>query len=104
MDELRLLVLRSNKMGLEIENGYLVLIKTDIDSAPEFLLNFIGCKCNTTAKNHSRTTHCSCSKHGLKCVAAYSHSRGELRNNMIPKDYIIDDDEQIDGNLFDLFC
>ena len=91
------------KWEWKLENSYLVPIKTDIDPASEFLLNFMTCKCKTTAKNPYGTIYCSCRKHGLKCVAACSEYQGELCNNMVTEDYIIDDDEQLDRNIFDLF-
>ena len=100
--KLDLRCLDPTKRDWKLGNDYLVPIKTHIDSAPEFLLNFITCKCKTTANGPYGTTHCSCCKHSLECVAAYGDCRGELCNNMVNEDYIVDDDEQLDRNIFDL--
>ena len=91
------------KWGWKMDQGNLVPIKTDMDPAPEFLLNFIRCKCKTTTKNPCGTTHCSCRKHGLKCVAACGDCRGELCNNMVTEENIVDD-EELERNIFDLFA
>ena len=58
------------KWGWKFEKGHLVPIKTDITPAPDFLLNFIRCKCKAKSKNPCGTTHCSCRKHGLMFVSA----------------------------------
>lgn len=95
--------LDTTKWGWNLENEYLVPIKADIDPASEFLLNFIRCKCKTTTKNPYGTTHCPCPKHGLKFVAACGGCRGELCNNMVTEDYIVDEGKQLDRIIFDLF-
>lgn len=93
--------------GWKFENNHLVPIKTDIAPAPDFLLNYVRCKCKTTTKNPCGTAHCSCRKHGLKCVAACGDCRGELCSNiMVTEERIInddDDDEQLERNIFDVF-
>ena len=95
------------KLGWKFEKGHLVPIKTDIAPESDFLLKFARCKCDTTSKNPCGTTHCSCRKHGLKCVSACGDCREELCNNMVTEDYMFDDDdqehEQLDRNIFDLF-
>ena len=53
----------------KFEKDHLLPIKTDIAPTPDFLLNFIKCKCKTTSKNPCGTTHCSCRKHDLKRTA-----------------------------------
>ena len=44
-----------------------------------------------------------CHKHGLKCVAACGDCRGELCNNMVTEENIVDD-EELERNIFDLFA
>ena len=97
--------LNPTKWGWKFEKGHLVPTKNDIAPEPDFLLNFIRCKCKTTSKNPCGTTHCSC--RGLKCMSACGDCRGELCNNIVTEDCTFDNDdqehEQLDRNFFDLF-
>ena len=90
--------------GWRMEQGHLSPIKTDLDVAPEFLLKFVRCNCQTTSKNTCGTKICSCRKHGLKCVAACGDCRGKSCNNMA--ELMVEplvNDEELDRNVFDLF-
>lgn len=51
-------------------------IKTAIDCAPQDLLKFVRCQCKTGCV----TAHCSCKRHGLKCVTACKVCRGDCEN------------------------
>lgn len=78
--------------GWKLEKGHLVPIKTDLDAAPEFLLNCIRCNCKTTSKNTCGTLICSCRKNGLSCVASCSDCRGESCNNISEATPLLEDD------------
>ena len=91
--------------GWNLENGTVVPIKTDLGPAPECLLNFIRCNCQTTTKNPCKGLTCSCRKHGLECVVACGNCHGELCTNVsvrIMEDPSNDGDE-MDRNIFDIF-
>ncbi len=52
-------------------------ILTDIDPAPDKLLNFVQCKCKVSSRNPCGTNLCSCRKNKLKCLSACGDCRGE---------------------------
>ena len=90
--------------GWKFENEKLVPIKTDLDPAPQFLLNVIRCNCQITTRNPCGGLNCSCRKHGIECVAACGNCRGEFCTNMVVVENIAGDDhEDLDRNVFDLF-
>lgn len=86
-------------------------VKTDMEPAPEFLLKFIRCKCSTKTKNSCGTNVCTCRRNGLKCVAACGHCHGEDCCNVAEfhvediedGDDPLNDDDEFDQNIFDLF-
>ena len=60
--------LHPTEWGWNFDCGKLVPIKTDLDPAPQFLLNFIRCNCKVTTRNPCGGLNCSCRKHGLESV------------------------------------
>ena len=81
-----------------MDRDVLVPIKTDLDPAPKFLLDFIRCNCKTDTRNPCGGLNCSCKKHGLDCGVACGNCRGKFCNN-------VSADEEIDvgRNVFDIF-
>ena len=65
--------------GWKKDGTSFVPIKTEMDCAPSEVLNFIRCKCKTSCTSKL----CSCKKHGLSCVLACSHCRGECENGQV---------------------
>jgi len=76
-------------------------IMTDLDAAPENLLQFIRCKCKLTSKNPCGTNICSCRKNGLKCVTACGDCRGEDCKN---SEEIEDNDSIDEQNFYMHYC
>ena len=69
--------------GWQIVNDELVPVKTDIEAAPDYLLNVVRCNCKTTsARTCDKNTNCSCQKNGLRCVSACGDCRGVSCCNM----------------------
>ena len=73
--------LEPNKMdpkqwGWLLQNSRFGPIMTDLDPAPNEMLNVIRCKCKPSSKGHCITNACSCRKHGLSCVAACQECKG----------------------------
>lgn len=68
--------------GWKITDGRYVPITTDIDAAPDDLLNIVRCKCNMETQRPCSTQLCSCLRHGLSCVAACKNCTGELCGNV----------------------
>ena len=73
--------LDATQWGWKVADNQLTPIFTDLDAAPEGLLNFVRCKCKLTTANPCGSNSCSCRKHGLKCVAACGECRGESCRN-----------------------
>ena len=100
-------IILADEWGWSFRNGTMVPIKTDIDPAPEWLLNFVRCKCKNTSKNPCSTRTCSCRKNGLSCVQTCSGCHGESCNNQAEfrehDDSDSDDDCDFDRNIFDIF-
>ena len=63
--------------GWKMVDGKLLPIKTDIEAAPEYLLNVVRCNCRLTSSNPcGASTKCSCKLNGLSCVSACGNCRG----------------------------
>eukprot|EP00795_Rhopilema_esculentum_P008019 gene8019-13929_t len=60
-----------------MEDGIMTPIKTDLDPAPEWLLQVVRCRCKTNTKHPCGTLSCSCQKNGLTCVTACGSCHGE---------------------------
>ena len=88
--------------GWRQKNDGLVPIKTDIESAPSNLLQFIRCNCKTTSRNTCGSRSCSCLRSGLKCVSACGDCRGELSENSVMVDDV-DIEDDMGRNIFDIF-
>ena len=58
-------------------------VKTDLDTAPENLLQFMCCKCKLSSKNPCSTRLCSCFRSGLQCVPTCGDCRGESCENSV---------------------
>ena len=43
---------------------------TDLNPAPDNILRFIRCNCNSLKKNPCSNNVCSCKKYGLVCISA----------------------------------
>jgi len=54
---------------------------TDLDAAPQDMLNVIRCKCKTSTTRPCSTLRCSCVKHRLPCVAACKNCNGKECEN-----------------------
>ena len=63
--------------GWFVEHGRLSPVMTAMAPAPNDLLKYVRCKCNTYSTNPCSTNLCSCRKSGLKCVTACRDCRGE---------------------------
>ena len=74
-------MIKSNKLSLEENDGYLVPIPTDKDAASGNILKVINCWCKSTSKNQCETHLWSCKKNGLKCMPSYGECHGEDCNN-----------------------
>ena len=62
--------------GWRLSNGSYEPIMSDINPAPENILNFIRCNCNISKKNPCSTNICSCRNYGLVCVSACGDCHG----------------------------
>ena len=91
--------------GWKLENDALVPIKTDLEPAPECLLNFIRCNCQPSTKYPCKGLNCSCRKHGLECVAACGNCHGELCMNIAVRtiEETNNETDDMDRNIFDIF-
>ena len=73
-------ILNIMEWGWKEENKSIVPRKTDLDPAPDWLLNVIRCKCKDGTRNQCGTMSSSCRKNGLKCVTDCGDCRGETCN------------------------
>eukprot|EP00795_Rhopilema_esculentum_P012559 gene12559-3254_t len=67
---LHLCCLNPQDWGWKMEDGIMTPIKTDLDPAPEWLLQVVRCKCKMNTRHPCGTLSCSCRKNGLTCVTA----------------------------------
>ena len=67
--------------GWCLQDGRYEPILTDLQPAPDDILNVVRCKCNPDGSNPCGTKLCSCRKHGLSCVPACKNCYGELCTN-----------------------
>ena len=87
--------------GWQLSSGSYEPIMTDLNSAPDNILRFIRCNCNSLKKSPCSNNVCSCKRHGLVCVSACGDCHGVDCENC---DVEIDiDTEDKDGNIFDIF-
>ena len=77
--------LNAEEQGWKNENDLLVPTTTDLQVAPDDILNIISCKCKMVRKNPCSSQLCSCQKHGLHCVAACKHCCGKVCDNAMPE-------------------
>jgi len=68
--------------GWKLVDGLLIPVATDLEAAPEDILNVVRCKCKAESSNPCGTRLCSCQKHGLSCVPACKNCYGELCHNV----------------------
>ena len=83
--------------GWTVANDRLVPVTTDLQPAPDDLLNVITCKCKVTTKKPCSSQLCSCRKHGLPCLASCKYCCGEDCENaahVVPADQVCDDVEE----------
>ena len=73
--------------GWKVSAGNLLLIMTDLQPAPQKLLEVVRCGCKYTCN----TMRCSCRKHGVTCSTACSDFRGVCANT--PNDIDSESDE-----------
>lgn len=86
------ITLLATDWGWKLLQGRLTPITLDGPVAPENVLNVICCKC----KGNCLSTLCSCRKHGLQCVTAYSQCHGtECTNVQVNALEGSDDDSKI---------
>ena len=62
----------------KIDDSY-TPVQNTIECAPDEILKFVRCGC----KAGCSTANCSCKKHGLLCVAACKHCRGDCENSQV---------------------
>ena len=74
---------------------------TDLNPAPDNILRFIRCNCNTSKKSPCSMNVCSCRKKGLVCVPACGDCHCVNCQNCENEVDMENDDE--DGNIFDIF-
>jgi len=70
--------------GWKLVDGKYSPVETDLDPAPDNLLNILRCKCKSDTPHACSSRICSCVKHGLRCVPACKHCYGELCQNVQP--------------------
>jgi hypothetical protein len=101
-----------DEWGWELDDGLLVPVKTDIDVAPENLLQIVRCNCKSL-KNQCGSNLCTCRKHGLPCSKTCGSCHGEdclnkmVKTNEFFIDDLTDDDEPLNAdeegdNIFDI--
>lgn len=98
-------ILSADAWGWSMQDGMFLPIKTDIDPAPEWLLNYVRCKCKATSRNPCSTQMCSCRKNGLKCVMACNGCHGEDCDNKSGdmENNETESDDDFERNIFDIF-
>ena len=89
-------------MGCNRTNGCLKPIKTKLNTAPNFILNVVQCKCKMTSRNTFGSMTCSCKKNGIKCVQACGDCRVPSCNNA-RENLIVNIHEDDYENIFDNF-
>ena len=67
MEELDLKYLNPHDMGWKCADGCLNPIKTELNTAPDFILYVVRCKSKMTFWNTRELMACSCKKNGIKC-------------------------------------
>src|SRR6218665_2089505 len=70
----------------KISNDRYVPIQTDLQPAPDEILNVVRCKCKVERRRPCSTQLCSCMKHGLSCVAACKNCYGDQCENVAETD------------------
>ena len=74
-------------------------IITDIEVDPPDILEIIRCGCKGSC-----SSRCSCGKEGLKCTFSCKECHGVTCGNVTKNlDIIHREDEDVDGNIFDIF-
>lgn len=92
--------------GWRIENNLMAPVKTDLDPAPDWLLQVVRCNCKIDTRRPCGSRSCSCRKNGLNCVPACGGCHGQdCENEATPiwdsENLIHDDTER---NIFDTFA
>src|SRR6218665_2852989 len=72
--------------GWKISKDRYVPIQTDLQPAPDEILNVVRCKCKVEGRRPCSTRLCSCMKHGLSCVAACKNCYGDQCENVAETD------------------
>ena len=70
--------LNPQQWGWRLDGGVLIPIMTDLDAAPERLLEFVRCKCKLTSKTLVETMHVLVEKWFEVCNSLWGLSRREL--------------------------
>ena len=65
-----------SEYGWKVVDGKLCPVLTDIDPAPQSLLQVVHCCCKTGCQS----IRCTCRKHGMECTMACSECRGVCSN------------------------
>ena len=78
--------------GWKENDGVLIPVTTDLEPAPNELLQIIRCNCQTDCS----TLRCSCRKHGLNCSIACGNCRGSGCCNSNPEMDLDDETETIE--------
>ena len=100
---LDLCCLNPQDWGWKMEDGILTPIKTDLDPAPEWLLQVVRCKCKMSTKHPCGTLSCSCRKNGLTCVTACGSCHGEdCENSAKPISELDDRDNDDATDIFEI--
>jgi len=56
--------------GWQLLNGTYEPTMTDLNPAPDNIVRFIRCNCDSSKKSPCSKNVCSCKRHGLVCVSA----------------------------------
>ena len=101
--------LAPTEWGWRVQNDLMEPIKTDLEPAPEWLLNVIRCNCKETTRKPCGSRLCSCRKNGLHCVPACGgcHGKGCENAELLQEDTIAPEHEsdltENERNIFDIF-
>ena len=81
---------RATEWGWRLKDDKMLPVATDLQPAPEYLLEAINCNCKTDCSSR----RCSCVKFGLYCSPACGQCKGLLCCNIEPPEEDCDSDDE----------